>query len=68
MQSKSIPDVARLVVIVLGGLVPVDHQIEQLKYTIMHNISGLQIRLHTRKLFFLFSTKTCCGYSKEPSR
>ena len=31
--------------------------------------SGPQIRVHNRKLFFLFLNQNiCCGYSKEPSR
>ena len=31
--------------------------------------SGLQIRVHTRKLFFLFLNQNiCCGCSKGPSR
>ena len=31
--------------------------------------SGLQIRVHTGKLFFLILNQNiCCGYSKEPSQ
>ena len=31
--------------------------------------TGLQIRVRTRKLFFLFLNQNiCCGYSKEPSQ
>ena len=31
--------------------------------------TGLQIRVHIRKLFSLFLIKNiCCGYSKEPSQ
>ena len=31
--------------------------------------TGLQIKVHTEKLFFLFlNQNTCCGYSKEPSQ
>ena len=31
--------------------------------------AGLQIRVHTGKLFFLFLNQNlCCGYSKEPSQ
>ena len=31
--------------------------------------SGLQIRVRTGKLFFLFLNQNiCCGYSKEPSQ
>ena len=33
------------------------------------NTTGLQIRVHTKKLFFLFLNQNICGgYSKEPSQ
>ena len=32
-------------------------------------LSGLQLRVRTKKLIFLFlSQNICCGYSKEPSQ
>ena len=41
----------------------------QTVYYNTHQVTGLQIRVCTRKLFFLFLNRNiCCGYSKEPSR
>ena len=38
-------------------------------YKSQQTISGLQIRVRTGKLFFLFLNQNiCCGYSKEPSQ
>ena len=40
----------------------------QQKRCIIYNV-GLKLRVHTKKLIFLFlSQNTCCGYIKEPSQ
>ena len=54
------------IILFLGHWQPVQTMI---RCCIMQYCTGLQIRVHTGKLFFLFLNQNiCCGYSKEPSQ
>ena len=54
------------IILFLGHWQPVQTMI---RCCIMQYCTGLQIRVCTGKLFFLFLNQNiCCGYSKEPSQ